>query len=481
VGRRGGVLNAVPWAGAESVFVGLVSIVSLLLIVRLVGPTAFGQATLAIALVSIVEAFFSCGMLDAVVRHRSADSRVFDTAVWTRAILGALAFLTCLSLASVVARVYSSDVATLFSIYSFSMLLNGINESRAAILIRKYRARMHAVVTITARSTMLLVTIVLALSNWGAMSIVIGAIAGIGTTSLLLWSFAPRLPSLRLDPREAVSMIRFGAAVAIDEVLGIVATRTFLALFGLYQGTQSLGYLSLSLKLVEESGAIISRAAWKIAYPMLAETRRLTGDVGDACGTATRYLTYFTIPIFAGIGVSAPVAIPVVFGEAWIPAVPSTMILAATFAVQASFILIPTYLKAMERQKLLVLLSALDAGLSITIVIATTSMDSDLVVLLWALRAIIVLPVELTLVYRATGLSPMMLITRAGDAALAAFVMLLILVPLVRRSADQPSIADFLALVGTGIAVYGFTLYVVAQPFRALMRKIISRAAQPAK
>lgn len=458
--------STVAWAGAESVFLASISVISLLFVVRLVGPTAFGEASLAIVLVSLVDVALSGGIMEALIRHRSADTRTLDTALWTRLLLALAALGACLAGSGLVESLYGPKVMLLFMVYAFTIPLNALSESPSAVLIRKYRTRRLALITIGSRVTTLLGTLALAFSGFEAWSIVLGAIAGSVVNAGALWIRAPRLPRLQFDMYEAKQLLKFGVVIALDSLLWTIATRSFLSLFGLFHGPQAVGFLTLGLKLVEETGAIIHRVAWKICYPLLSETNRAGKSVTQELIRSSRVLSYLTVPLFTGIMLTAPNFIPLIFGSAWLPAIPVVQLLAAIWIVQGIRLLIPSFLKAIGQQNQLITLALLEAALSLGACVVARDQDLVIAVATWGARLLIILPVEVLIVWRRGDFPPFDQFRFAVMPALASLVMAgLVLTAL----ATQPlGIETLVMAVVVGVIGYGLMMVLIDPIFRQL-------------
>ena len=73
------LIGAVPWAGLEAAASAVISAISLLTVVAVIGPEAFGRATLAMVTAGMIETAFAGGLFDAVVRARSSHTKLIDT------------------------------------------------------------------------------------------------------------------------------------------------------------------------------------------------------------------------------------------------------------------------------------------------------------------------------------------------------------------------------------------------------------------
>ena len=76
-------VRSLPWAMGEAFFNTLYGVSVVVVIGRFIAPVELGAAGTAIATVAVIEVVSSAGLQEAVVRSRSADTDVTDTAfIW---------------------------------------------------------------------------------------------------------------------------------------------------------------------------------------------------------------------------------------------------------------------------------------------------------------------------------------------------------------------------------------------------------------
>jgi O-antigen/teichoic acid export membrane protein len=103
------VIRAVPWSVAEGVINGLAGLALTFVLAWLLEPAEVGEATIALAVVGVIELVAGLGMTEAVVGARSGDTRVSDTAFTAVFSLSIAAAGICWLLAGAIGRPLSSS------------------------------------------------------------------------------------------------------------------------------------------------------------------------------------------------------------------------------------------------------------------------------------------------------------------------------------------------------------------------------------
>jgi PST family polysaccharide transporter len=384
---------AAPWAGLESVIQALIGVLSLLIVVRLLGPEAYGRASLAIVVVSLIEAALTGGLHESIVRSRSIHGQMLDTLFWTRLGLGALAFIISGVVALNITWFFEEpELPYLVGVYGATCIINALSELPAALLTRKFRGPALAKCALVSRSVIFFSSVILAVAGAGSWSLIISSLLGLSLQCVMLWSYIPRRPRFQYNSKQVKAVVGFGLLVSTETLLSAVVNRLFMALFGYLHGVEALGYLNFAIRLVDELAMVLTRIAAKFAYPLFAALDRGGRSISEAFLRANRIMAYGSFPMFAGVGLVAPEFIRLFFGFEWEPSILMVQILAAYWVLASSRLLVGPLFRAIGRPSALLYLAASDAALSILAVLIGASLGPLITTEIWGARAVIIVP-----------------------------------------------------------------------------------------
>jgi teichuronic acid exporter len=453
------LIGAVPWAGFEATAGAAISAVSLVTIVAVIGPEAFGRATLAMVTAGVIEGALAGGLFDAVVRARSSHTRLIDTIFWTRLTLGMVAGLCSFAAGPVLAWIYADpELGSLLSVYATTCLLNALAETPSAFLTRRYRFRRLATVAIAARLAGLVVGVASAFGGLGSWSLIASALSTNGLAAVLFWAMAPRLPRFRIEANEIGPILRFSYLVGAENVLVLLAARGVFFFLGYFHGLQELGYFNFGLRLVEEVGGVLGRVAWKSAFPYFSELNRRGESLGSAFARTTAIYTCAAYPALAGIACVAADLVPFAFGVKWLPAVAIVQIVAIASAITTSAVLAGPLLRTTGKQAALVGIAALDTIIALGATIATANTDMVAATMAWSVKAAIIAPILISIVVRETGMRVAEFFRSIAPAAAATLVMIFALRQIGFATLDLPHYARIVLHVTAGVVIYASAL-----------------------
>lgn len=150
---------------------------------------------------------------------------------------------------------------------------------------------------------------------------------GSGSGMALAWWLLRRTGlsfRLRLDRSYLAPALRYGASVAVSYVVTVMLLRVDVLLTYALDGPTSAGHYSVSLALAALVG-LLPLAISAGTFPRLA--KMTDADAKELTAQACRYGAAAGIAVALGLLVAVPVALPLLFGTAYRPAVVPALIL----------------------------------------------------------------------------------------------------------------------------------------------------------
>jgi PST family polysaccharide transporter len=166
------------------------------------------------------------------------------------------------------------------------------------------------------------ISVPMALTVGGAISIAAGIVGSELVAMLLLWILVPIRPAFWAHRDLISGLLRFGGLVTVIRVLGSIRASADYLVVGAMVGTTALGYYGMAYKLPE---LVIENVLWifsAVALSAYSKARVISQDVLTAgMLRATRLLSIYGLTAGAALAVLAPEAVPVLFSPQWEPAV----------------------------------------------------------------------------------------------------------------------------------------------------------------
>ena len=379
--RRGIVWSVAAFGASKAL-----SLISLLVLARLLAPDEFGVVAAVAAYIALIELGSDVGMKPAIVyeQEEGVSARVqtaFTLNLLTAAALTALGIL----LAPAVAGFFGvSDSAALFRLGALNLLLTGLGNVHDALLLRDMSFARRIRPQVARDVVRVAVSVGLALAGLGALALVVGFLAGTAAWTAWQWRLTAMRPRLSYDRSIARGLIAYGGPAALLSILATVNSRLDVVLIGHLLDSRALGIYSIAYRLPEVLLASIAYTLGVVAFPALA--RRRAQDpalLGDATMQLLRYLSLYALPVAAGLAVLSSPIIDLLFSQTWHEAARLLVPIAAASAIYTVVFPIGDLLKAIGKQATIVKINII--LIPLMILACTAAAPAGVLTVSWAL------------------------------------------------------------------------------------------------
>ena len=306
-----------------------------IVLARLLTPSDFGVVAIALVVVLVSTQFQDLGTGSAIIQRPSMRRPLVNAVFHLNLVLGAVLTAGIAVAAYPLARLLRApDAAPVILVMSTMILITALGQIHHALLRRDLRFRQTAIISSSAALASTALSISLAVSGFGAWSIVFGSLAGAVLDTALAWHFDPWRPQLRAQWRELSSILRFSLHLFLSNLVILVFQQSDKAIVGRSLGTASLGYYSLAQRMVAYPTTAISSVVTEVAFPAFSRRQDDDTSLRSAYVRLTGVLATVTFPLLFGAATVAAPAVDVVFGHRWAAMVPLVQVLAPVAALQ---------------------------------------------------------------------------------------------------------------------------------------------------
>ena len=330
-------LRSLLWSGLETLGTLVIGLASVIVIARLIGPDAFGLASIGLGLTLVVIVFISSLVHDGLVR--SADySEVQLASAFSFSLLAGIAASLALALLAVpLARLLDEPNLVLVLLAFLPMVLLG---ALSAPLIAERRRALdfptlgrHQLAT---RSLGFALGLGMAATGFGVWSVVGQQLATTGLLMLSLTAKRKGLPGLRIDWPALRPILVFSRNIALTGLVVQLTDRVFLTLVGWLYGLAAAGQWAVASRLVETVNGVLSQLIYHVALAHMAALREAKEQLARAATLNRDLLILVVLPGLTGVAAAADPLVRLLFGAGW-PAVPGLivwMLLGAVFVMR---------------------------------------------------------------------------------------------------------------------------------------------------
>lgn len=355
--RNGSASSAFLWSLANTMSARLGTLAIGIALARLLGPEEFGTYAVAFIALLAVLSFNELGVSLAIVRWTEDPRAIAPTVTSISLITSAVITVAMLFAAAPFASAMGDPrAANLVRMLSLCVLINGAVATPAALLQRYFRQDRRMVCDQVNVWVGAVVSLALAVTGAGAVSLVIGRLAGAITSGLLLVAYSPLPYRVGLDVRHVRPLLRFGGPLAGASIIVFAVGFVDQLAVGHVLGPVALGYYVLAFNLASWPVSLFSQPLRSVAPAMFARLQHDRQSMTSAFHRLLRLLAVVALPSCLVLGAAADDIIRFVYGPAWLPAATALRWLCVMAALRIFFELTYDYLVVLRRSRSILLI-----------------------------------------------------------------------------------------------------------------------------
>ncbi|PKF78857.1 hypothetical protein CW749_15085 [Vibrio sp. vnigr-6D03] len=335
------------WIAVEKFGMTVVSIASFFIYAKLLTPTEFGVAVLALSIGQGIALIFGNLFEDALVRHNNPDSTHFDTAFWGGISISLFLCATVLTICGLM----QLDPA-LFNLIAFS-LLHIILVSVSSLYVAKFR-REGRFDTLAKRSMFSRLVgaasgIGLALYSFGSVAVVAQSviIELVGLGYLLL--VTNHRIGLSFQRKAFFELSSVGWMLCVRRLSWDASIRGIPIVLGMTAGTAAVGLFGFAWRMVEMPRSAIASGLLSYALPVFSRRQNQKEELCQLFQISTKFTAMIVTPLFVGLALVAPTLVPWLFGDKWLDAILPTQIFAIVAVISLARIYVPVSFTAVAK------------------------------------------------------------------------------------------------------------------------------------
>jgi lipopolysaccharide exporter len=321
------MVGSVAWVVGWRFATRLLGVASAFVLVRLLAPTDFGLIMLATAFTSAVEALSAVGIQDAVIREKTADRTLYDTAFTMNAVR-CVAIGMLVSAAAWPAAAFFAEPKLVEVLLALALLTAvGAGENiRVVDFRRDFAFHQEFQLLLFPRLASIAASIAVAAIWHSYWALVVGLATNRLLQLALGYALRPYLPRPCLSDWRRI--IGFSVWTWLSSLVLLVRDRSHTIIIGRSLGTLQVGLFSVGAELAALPSTEMVEPLCRVLFPSFVATRHTGGSLAEVYFQALMVTSLVTMPACIGIAMVASPLVALVFGPDWSGAVPVVVTLA---------------------------------------------------------------------------------------------------------------------------------------------------------
>ena len=321
--RRGAV-----WALAVQIMVQGIRFGSVVLLARLLTPSDYGAAALAVTIASFSPILGDVGYGTALIQAGTAARPWASTACWAALGAGLIGTgVVVLGSFPAAQALGEPDVTPLVAVGGLTLALVAAGSASNALLSRSMSFGVIQVAALISATVAAVGAIVLAATGAGAWALVIQQVVLAGVTSALFIVAARWRPSFEFSRAAFRSLSKFALPYTGGSAFIVLQGVVTVLLVGHFLGVEALGTWNLSMALVVVPMTLVAAPLSRVVYTAFARMRESKERIAEVWLNGVTLLAAVGLPPLFALIALAPDIVPLVFGPQWNSAVTVIQIL----------------------------------------------------------------------------------------------------------------------------------------------------------
>lgn len=311
---------ASKWTSLSTIVVTLIQFGQLTILSRLLHPSDYGLMGMITVVVGFAQIYSDVGISNAIIYRQDISRQQLSSLYYLNVLSGVLVFLIVLAGSPLIAMFYNEPklLAPLWWV-SLIFIIIPIGQQYQVLCQKELKFNQLAIYDMLSYSLGLVAAITSAWMHAGVMSLVLGqlTVSSVKTLCLVIVGMRSWKPGLHFKFHEVKEFIKFGAYQMGEKTIHFFSTNLDYIIIGKMFGTQVLGYYTFAYQLAIIPVMKINPVVTQVALPIFARIQNEKKKLREGYLTVLQYLSMINFPIYAGLIISAPLFIPIVFGNKW--------------------------------------------------------------------------------------------------------------------------------------------------------------------
>lgn len=262
------------------------------------------------------------GLAKSLIYQKKISNKTIDTIFLATITVGGFITFIVIAFAKYIALIFSqSDVKNILQISAITIFITSLSIVPSTLLEKNLAFNKKAIPEISSLVTYSIVSISLAMAEFGIWSIVLGKIIQVIISNILVWRIATQHLKFRLSFGFDITIAKkcwdYGQPVVINSILTILFLHIDNIYIAKYLGPTALGHYAFAFMVVNLPTMIVTHTLTKVMFPAYVLLTKNSEQLVTAYLASIRYTSFITLPIIISLIVLGDNIIDLFYANKW--------------------------------------------------------------------------------------------------------------------------------------------------------------------
>jgi len=402
-GLRRKMASGAGWSFIDNLSQQVLSLIIFVILGRLLSPAVFGIVSTATVIVLLMRSAILNSITPALVAFPHPEDVDYDTAFWICVGVGSCAFVILLIAAGPLSSFFHiGELASVIRAMGAIVLLAALAYTHAAWAQRNFMFREVAMRNTISTAVAGLVGISVALAGYGLLALVLNQVVQLIVAVCLLWRAVPWHPRFRFSKTTATALMKVALPLGLNQSLWFIAQNFDTAFVTWFLGPLVGGLYAAAKRVVNAVLVAVDQPIISVALPAFAEVVSAPARFAEAVVRFAGTVTAVGAPLFAGIALTAPFSMALLFGAKWSGAAPIVVVLAGGAVAVPTLTVLQQVALALGRARTILITTVVQIALALSAIALVAQRDAVSIALCLTLPTLVTFIAMPLLLARAT-------------------------------------------------------------------------------
>ena len=346
----GSVKRGAVWTFIGRIFVFCINLGGSIILARLLQPEDFGLFGIALLFTGLATRFGNIGFGLALLQRDEINedhiSSLFTVNCLIFPSLAGLLFLISPSIGNFFGNILAGEA---LAILSMLFLATPFSSVARVLMQRKMDFKGPAIAETAQHFTTVSLAIFLAWQDYGLWSLVSAELAGAGLSAFVLVLKSKWKPKLKYKHAAMKDLFSFGVGIFLKRLLVYGSDKIDFFIIGKKLGSAPLGFYEKAFNLMNMTVKELGEKMEPVLFRAFSILQKDHSRILLGYNKVLLSFSLVSYPVFFGLAAVAPLFIPIVYGEKWLPSVIPLQIMCAAGLLRLHIKLTSTVMNAMGK------------------------------------------------------------------------------------------------------------------------------------
>lgn len=308
------------WVFIEKFGYSGITLISTLVLARLLTPYEFGLIGTVAIFVSVSDMIVEAGFGAALVQKKNITKEDYSTVFIFNAIMSVILYVILFFVAPLIAKFYDNSIySPIIRILGLKLLINAFTLTQRVHILRELAFKKQAFINTLSLFLSVLLAIILAYMGYGVWALVAQLVSYSFFIALLMFIYVKFIPSLVFSTASFKELFSFGGKIIINSALRAIYNDAFGLIITKKFSTNLTGLYSQAKRLVAFPNSIFTSLYDTAGFPILSRIER-EEKFKKELTKINRGVFSLALPLLLIIPFQAKNIVLIALGENWLEA-----------------------------------------------------------------------------------------------------------------------------------------------------------------